>query len=355
MKIQSLKLLNFRNVGAEGAEYFFSGDKVLFWGSNGRGKTNLLEALAILSVGKSWRETCAQDLIHDGADMARIELSLANGDIYAAQIFPRARKFLRNEKPLPIKRLLGQVPSVLFVPEQLQIFSGSKRARMQFWDRFIAQMYPLCREQLSRCEKAVRHKTQILRQEDVLWDDVRPWNEILAQNIPPVFHKRQEVLHAIQSEFQKQFSALAATEEPVGMGLVSPETWTPTEDGVREFFRINFPREKAAARNFLAPSRDDIAFFLRERPLTATASRGEERSVLLALLAAQKNWLIAQDIQPILLLDDVFSELDAWRQGHLERLCEGVQTFFTTTHEEHVAFFTTEVQKVEIVSKDILF
>ena len=114
-------------------------------------------------------------------------------------------------------------------------------------------------------------------------------------------------------------------------------------------FSLDFSREIYAKRCLFSPTRDDFTFFYRGQPLMNTVSRGEVRSVLLALLSAQKQYFFAKTRKmPILLLDDCFSELDDNRQQGLERLCEDTQAFFTTTHAEHFAGFSGEVQKIEI-------
>ena len=112
---------------------------------------------------------------------------------------------------------------------------------------------------------------------------------------------------------------------------------------------LNFSREIYAKRCLFSPTLDDFTLFYRGQPLMNTVSRGEVRSVLLALLSAQKQYFFAKMKKwPILLLDDCFSELDDNRQQGLERLCDGTQAFFTTTHQEHFAGFSGKVQKVDI-------
>lgn len=363
MNLQTLILHDFRNY----AEQTFSFDRniVVFVGQNGRGKTNVLEAISVLSVGKSWRETVSTDLIRNGADSAQIQAKLQSGDSFKILIQPRSRTFARNEKKITRKKFFGQIPTLLFAPEHLSLFSGAKRERQKFFDRVLAQISPVYRENLSRADKATRQKNALLRSfEEVepglgsslsasgarALRDISPWNEILAEVIPQIWQERTEFLKSISGEFQQQLNEISQTKEPVSIRLETPEVYEPTMEGVRDFFRHNFARECAARKSFLGPHRDDFVFTLRNRPLSATASRGEERSVLLALLVAQKKVLADQFGEaPILLLDDCFSELDAERQSALQKLCQDSQVFFTTTHAEHFASFDgEEVQVFEI-------
>ncbi len=152
---------------------------------------------------------------------------------------------------------------------------------------------------------------------------------------------------------KKNFFKITGKNESINISLQLGEDFIPTAEGVAHFFEKNISREIAAKRNLISPTRDDFCFTFREKPLLSTASRGEERSILLALLAAKKHFLTQQNPhkQIILLLDDVFSELDTARQTALEQICVDSQIFFTTTHLEHFAGFKHDVQKFEIGKK----
>lgn len=354
MNLQSLALHDFRNY----TERTFTFDKniVVFVGGNGRGKTNVLEAISVLSVGKSWRETLSTDLIRNGVDSAQIQANLTTGDVFSIQIQSRSRTFARNEKKITRKKFFGQIPTLLFAPEHLSLFSGAKRERQKFFDRVLAQISPVYRENLSRVDKATRQKNALLRSfEFELGEEylarvrtqLQPWNEILSEVIPKIWKERTEFLTSISPEFQKQLTEISQSEDMVSISLHTPEIYEPTTEGVRAFFHHNFMRECVARKSFLGPHRDDFVFILRNRPLTATASRGEERSVLLALLVAQKK-VLAQEFgeTPLLLLDDCFSELDVVRQSALQKLCADSQVFFTTTHAEHFASFDADAVQV---------
>ena len=167
--------------------------------------------------------------------------------------------------------------------------------------------------------------------------------------------KRSDFLDTINEILPIELHKISQKNEPIELQLFSPETFEPNETGVLEFFDANFERERAARKNLLAPTRDDFLFQYRGKSLIATASRGEERSILLSLLSAKKEVFFAlAKKMPILLLDDVFSELDDQRQTHLEHICAGTQTFFTTTHKEHFNSFTSTVQSICIDAPEYL-
>ncbi len=129
---------DFRN--AKEKHFEFTEKNVVFYGGNGKGKTNILEAISILSVGKSWRETGAEDLIRDqGPDSknpdpnAVIQATLENGNLYEVKIAPRSRSFEKNAKKVSLRQHFGKIPTLLFVPEHLMLFSGTKRNRQRFF------------------------------------------------------------------------------------------------------------------------------------------------------------------------------------------------------------------------------
>ena len=359
MTLRTLTLHDFRNYTEQ--TFVFEKDRVVFVGGNGKGKTNILEAISILSVGKSWRETLSSDLIRNGEASAQIQGVTDSDDHFKIQIQPKSRTFARNDKKMTRKKFFGQIPTLLFAPEHLHLFAGAKRERQKFFDRVLSQLSPVYRENLSRADKATRQKNALLRSfgpesglgeeclSQVRTQDLAPWNEILAEVIPDIWRERTAFLSSLAEPLQQQLSDISGSSDSITVRLHTPEIYEPTPEGVRDFFRHNFARECAARKSFLGPHRDDFVFTLRNRPLLSTASRGEERSVLLALLAAQKNYLSEQlGIAPILLLDDCFSELDSDRQAALEKLCSGSQVFFTTTHGEHFAQFDGDVQVFEI-------
>ncbi len=343
--IHKLSLFDFRNYTERRFE--FSEKNIVFFGGNGRGKTNILEALSVLSVGASWRENSPADLIRMGSSSAKIETT-AEENSYQVIIEPRSRTFHRNQKKISLRKHFGALPSLLFVPEFLTLFSGPKRDRQRFFDRFLFQTNGLYRETLSRCMRAVRQKNTLLRDQSSN-SEIESWNEILAETIPQIFEMRQNFLREISLPLQKEFSRISKTSEPLSLGLRTAEKWEAASHRVRDFFQKNLLRERAAQRCLIGPHRDDFVFFLRDKEACMTASRGEERTIMIALLSAQKQLLLqALGTDPMLLLDDVFSELDQSRQDQLDSLCNGSQTFFTTTHQSHFENFSRKVQSFEI-------
>lgn len=351
--IHSLTLKDFRNYHNQ--TFVFEDKNIVLYGSNGRGKTNILEALSLVSVGKSWRENQAKDLIRDTASSALIEALTEEQNMYKIFIQERKREVEKNGKKIPLTTHFGAIPSLLFAPEHLQLFSGPKKDRLRFFDRFLFQSSPLLRETLTRFNQALKQKNALLKSyndgdsREILTVQMFPWEEILAETIPQILEIRQDFLTQLNPLIEKEMQQLSQNSEPMHITLDIKESYIPTTQGVRDFFGKNRSREFGARKCIIGAHLDDFSFFLREKPLTSTASRGEERSVLLSLLNAQKQLLQKNNTtRLILLLDDVFSELDQSRQDSLEKLCSQSQIFFTTTHDTHFKNFKHPLQKISI-------
>ncbi len=372
MKIKALTLHNFRNYSTR--KLNFTADKVVFVGDNGRGKTNILEAISVVSVGKSWRErfslspdlaqnkilsksrlekvqrterTCNLIQENFAGNSALIELETSQNDFYQVQISPRSRVFKKNGKKIPRKKQLGELPTLLFAPEYLEIFAGPKKSRQSFFDRFLCQLDWKYKDLLTQTMRVIKQKNAIFREilsERDLKINLAPWNKILQKNIPQIWKSRENFLANLEPLLQKELAKIAGNNDKIRIFLTRGGTNLDSYE-----FKLDFEKEIQTKRCLFSPTRDDFTFHYRNQPLMNTVSRGEIRSILLALLSAQKKYFFAKtNKNPILLLDDCFSELDDNRQQGLERLCKDTQTFFTTTHNEHFAKFSGKVQKIEI-------
>lgn len=352
--ITKLTLQDFRN--HKNSVFEFTDKNIVFFGQNGAGKTNILEAISILSVGKSWRETSADDLIYNQEDSALITAEIENDDLYKIIIQPKSRSFEKNEKKIPLSRHFGIISTLLFVPEYLHLFAGTRSNRIRFFDRFLYQISSELRLVITKFNKALKQKNSLLKNFDLslfsrqkLESQLYPWNEILSETIPKIIEIRQKFLTDLNPIIQKELNKISKADDKISISLKIKEEFDHTKEGVLEFFIKNRDREIFSKRCLIGSHLDDFVFFLREKPILSIASRGEERSVLLSLLSSQKQ-ILKETIgkNPILLLDDVFSELDQSRQDYLENLCSDSQIFFTTTHKDHFKNFTHKVQEFAI-------
>jgi len=349
--LKELLLIDWRNHARTRVE--INSGATIIYGPNGSGKTNIIEAISVLSVGKSWRERSKGLLMREGSDSGVIRATYEE-DLYEIQVQPRSFSVEKNSKKQSLKSHMGSIPTLLFAPEHLHIFRGTKAERMGFLDRFLYQISPTYRAHLSITLKAIRSRNTLLKADiPPHRNEIEPWEIIIAEHLPMVTSARMEIMKQLTPLLQKAYRDISTTEEMVDMQLKIGEDYTPTTEGINEFFDTNRQREMAARRTLVTPTRDDIVFFLRGKTLTSTASRGEERSALLSLLTAMRQHMNTREMAPIMLLDDVFSELDDTRQQCLSALCEGCQTIITTTHAEHFRAFAgaTAIAIHDIINK----
>ena len=169
MKLTRLELTNFRSYLSLQFDASSSNIHVL-QGDNGAGKTNILEAISVLSVTKSFQVLTEQDLIHWGQDFYRLTATIESdtGELIqieaASQIAPRKKKaFFKNEVPLKASQLVGTLPTVLFVPQDLDLFTGAPQRRRQFLDQLLCQVSPEYLVALSQYQKIVKQRNALLK------------------------------------------------------------------------------------------------------------------------------------------------------------------------------------------------
>jgi DNA replication and repair protein RecF len=352
VKISQLTLQDFRS--HEKLHWKFSAEKIIFLGRNGIGKTNILEALNILSIGRSWRTKNNENLINNSLKKISQENNsalisvLTDDEIkYETIITARSKKLTRNDKNKTFKSHLGSLPTLLFTPELLHIFRENKANKQAFFDRFLLQIDPEYLNALQKLNLLSKEKNTLFRtarQQDLRLEDIADqlevFNEMLCEVAPVIWEKRHKLCKSINQYLPTLWQEISAEKSDPNIILKNKYEFSWEKNECKQKLQEMMKLEWQAGRNLFNPQRDDFVFTLRGQDLLDTASRGETRSALLCILIAQKKILQEQKEQsPILLLDDCFSELDSFHQQQLSSLTDGIQTFFTTTHREHFANF----------------
>lgn len=333
--ITSLSLTHFRSHTQ--SDFTLSPTVNAFIAPNGSGKTNVLEAIRIVSTGTSWRSASNISLIKHGQAEGSIAVH-TNEDAFQVRLEGTKKKLLRNDKSRSWKAHLRAIPSVLFAPEMMTLFSGDKRSRQRYFDTVLFQLRPDILPVYTQTQKLLQQKQAELRQEVPNKTLLSSYNALLSPLIPTLFQARREMCTRLLPRMKTALDTITGGAEELGLGLAVAE-WDLKTDIDRVLEQI-LPREMAARRCFVGPHRDDFVLLYRSRPVMETVSRGELRSLLLSLLTAIRQ-VLEEDLgqPPLLLLDDVFSELDDTRQSHLAALCAGCQCFITSTHKEHLKGF----------------
>jgi DNA replication and repair protein RecF len=407
MRIEHLSLTNFRNYAR--LELDLLGPTILLQGDNAQGKTNLLEAIYYLATTRSpyagaehelvnWLAE-SQDLPHarlvaqvqKGDSSLRIEITLVrtqssrvNGSVLSKTKGLRYRKHIKvNGVSKRALDLIGQVNVVLFLPEDIVLVAGSPSGRRRYLDATLCQIDPrYCRtlQKYNRVLTQRNHLLRTLREREGDFDQLLFWDRSLVENGAYLVARRQLVIgeldrlaQAIHLELTGQKEHLRLRYEPSFDPSRPPppdyqlplELDLPSEPGlyqpgtdlsqVAEAFQAQLHeirrREILQGMTLIGPQRDDLRFLVGGVDLTTYGSRGQQRTAALALKLAEVK-LIAEEVgeQPILLLDDVMSELDDARRGYLMQMIDGAQQAILTTTDLKVysTEFLSEVTLLQV-------
>jgi DNA replication and repair protein RecF len=329
----------------------------LLIGSNAQGKTNLLEAIFLLGTTKSLRAgSDADDLImedkaeafvqgkvkRDQPEVTReLEILLRRGE-------PRQVR-LNGKKLTPFSKIFGQLTVVLFVPEDLQLVKAGPAARRYYLDLEISQASPQYLAALQTYQRALKQRNGAIRmvaEGKANWDAVEAFDEALVLSGSEIVLYRAEALREIEPLAAQVQARVAGREaEKLELRYVSSlGAELGALDAIQHEFRRRLRQrsgdERARGTTLSGPHRDDLEILLSGKPARLFASQGQQRTTALALKLAEVQFLSRRlNENPVLLLDDVLSELDLDRQSALLGLLdEHVQTFVTSTHADGLAY-----------------
>jgi DNA replication and repair protein RecF len=318
-------------------------------GHNAAGKTNLLEAMVVLSRGASHRTTIDQELITWDEPLARIEGRVSGGRstpdtvevvLVTPGAVPGARKRIRiNGVPRRASALGDAFRTVLFAPEDMLLVAGGPSLRRTSLDTLVAQLVPGAAGVMATYARTLVQRNNLLRrirEEAAARDELRFWDETLVTEGGRIVSWRAQTLERLAPPLADAHVEIAPGEGRLSVATVTnaPASGHETaEDALRRRLAETAEKEVWNGATLIGPHRDDIAFQLDGRDLAGFASRGQQRTAILAWKLAQLDLLAAAGGDPpLLLLDDVFSELDPQRRTHLvRRIGRLPQTFVTTT------------------------
>ncbi len=322
----------------------------LVWGPNAAGKTSLLEAMVVLARGVSHRTTTDAELIRWGADVARIEGRSGDDQIEVALVRPGsvaaasgARKRIKvNGIARRAAALAERLRVVLFAPEDMLLVAGSPSLRRATIDQLAATLVPGYATQLATYARALQQRNGLLRairDETATRDELKYWDRPFLDAGGAVVAARHDLLRRLAVPLAAAHAEIAPEEAAAGaLGLeyVTNAPAGPDETpygALARRLRETAEKELWNGSTLIGPHRDDVAFVMGGRDLSAFASRGQQRTAILAVKLAELDLVTEHDARPpLLLLDDVFSELDPDRRAHLvRRIADLPQAFVTTT------------------------
>lgn len=329
MIIKKIYLENFRNY--ENVELSLHSEKNVFYGLNGQGKTNIIEALYYFCTCKSFRSTYDKEVIRFGSDYAHIKIDFeTKGRLNSADIYITEKKSVKlNGINLEkLSELIGIANMVIFTPEHLNLIKDGPGVRRSFLDVFISQIKPNYFSYLIGYYKVLKQRNNIIKNKKML-STIDVWNEKLAQYGVMLCRYRQEAIEAIDScisEYKTGDEDLSVVYNPC-----IKENFTDEKHFVKKL-EESLERDLEKGITMVGPHRDDFDVLLNGKSLRKYGSQGQTRSAVLKIKLAECQ--IIKSItgeEPVLLLDDVLSELDEIRREYFTHNIEGRQVIITCT------------------------
>ena len=344
MRLERLQLANFRNYTQ--LDLTFEKDLTVLAGSNAQGKTNILEAIFLLSLAKSHRTNRDQEMIQWGSDQAVIEghIRKNNYEFPLEVILHNRGKTVKHNHVLQdrLSHFVGKLNVILFAPEDLQVIKGSPGQRRRFLDAELGQSNPIYLQELLEYQRILKTRNRYLKDYgfsskfDSVYYDILT-DQLIEKALKIIEFRLRFVdqLNQLASEIHYELSdhqeTLLTSYQPSTRRL-NYQQWDQVADQMKALFHEQLDQEKRQGHTLYGPHRDDLSFDLNDNPVGQFGSQGQQRTVILSIKLAEIELLAqATGEYPVLLLDDVLSELDDRRQNILMQKIEGkVQTFLTT-------------------------
>jgi len=340
MKITTIQLNNFRN-HKETFVDFNDGINTLV-GQNGQGKTNIVEAIVVSSTTKSPRTSKENELILNGQNSTRVSINVARnfGNVKIEYVIDKEQGkifYINGNEVKKMSEVFGNLVTVYFSPDEIKIVSESPNERREFMDTDISQLSGTYYNLLNRYNKVLFQRNKLLKTErnrELLLSQLDVWNEQLASLAAPIIKTRKSFIQKLTDPARQALKDLSKQAEDLQIEYVGAKG-TSIEELKSEILQAlvyNTERDIELGYTSIGPHRDDLKFILNGLDARSFASQGQQRSIVLALKIAEAE-IFAQELNenPILVLDDVFSELDTRRQKKLFDVVSKYQTIITGT------------------------
>lgn len=340
MFIKNLTLKNFRNYSIQ--EFKFINGVNILYGDNGQGKTNVLEALFLASMGKSFRTAHDTEMIKDGSDSLEV-LVQAEDEVSKTEIkllYNRTKQKAISLNGIYLRKmgdLMGALPCVIFSPSTMMILSSGPSERRKFVDMALCQLKPVYYYNLQQYNKILMQKNAFLRdctRDQVNRDMLDVWNMSLAQYGASITEHRILYLNEISEYAEEYHKNISGNNEEIEIKYIASGS-SESEIFYRKLTEVS-SREIERKMSLIGPHKDDIDFTLTGTgDIKKYGSQGQKRTCVLSLKLGEMSILRKHNGKmPVLLLDDVMSELDSSRQDMLVKGMEKTQVFITSTELE---------------------
>lgn len=351
MRLEHLRLLHFRNY--QQVSIPLEHDITVFYGDNAQGKTNLLEGIYMAARGFSFRTRHEEEISSFGAEEWAAELQYGDRCGSSCLLVKRykvrgrlKKENLLNGNPVSPREQYGRVNLVLFTPDDLQLVKGDPALRRKFLNMEIAQISPVYYDLLAQYNRVLQQRNRFLKQcrerENLEEAQLSVWDGSLARLAGGILDFRLKALAGIRAAAQQVYDGITGTQGALTLSYIQkqgsgeavleenpgPAAW---EVFYREQLSQRHQLDYLRGYTSLGPHRDDLEIFHAGRPLRIYGSQGQQRTAALALKLSELEFIRSvREEYPVLLLDDVLSELDEHRREKLLGFINGtVQTFLT--------------------------
>lgn len=353
MKLISLSLEKFRNYPK--SSFVFERETTVIVGDNARGKTNILEAIYLMAIGKSFRATKEEQMILYGQEVGWVrgevelnsesidlEIRLTVGEVAGQRV--QKKRYLVNNLAKRKMDFVGKLKCVLFRPENIELVLGSPSVRRDYLNQVLEQINEEYRRSLLAYSKGVRQRNKLLesiREKQAERKQLLFWDKLLIKNGQTITEKRREYIECVNKELKEREMEISLKYEFSAISESKLENYAE--------------KEIWAGKTLVGPHRDDFVITKKRegkmvKDLSIYGSRGEQRMAILGIKLAELEFMTEDKERPVLLLDDVFSELDKDHRKEVLNLIGRQQTIMTTANEEMLS--KRIKTKMQIISLD---
>jgi DNA replication and repair protein RecF len=335
-----VKKLNLQNIRSHDKfKLELSPTVTVIVGNNGSGKTSIIEAIYVALRGASFKGS-DQDILRYDTPWWRIEIEFDNFTKrtinYDPELSLGRKKIVIGDKVMYRLPAKYKQPVVLFEPDDLRLLHGSPTRRRQFIDRFISQLDPMYQSVIHKYDRALKQRNNLLKKQRVAQNELFVWDIAISEYGAYIIEKRIAFIEQINSKLNDQYNSIAKSHNVASVHYSNTYIGDIKQKLLNDL-HSHVERDKALGFTSTGPHRHDVIFRFNNFSALDVASRGEVRTIVLAIKFMEVE-IIEQitNIKPIILLDDVFSELDASRRQAITKYLKDYQTIITTTDADVV-------------------
>ena len=345
MILKSITLKNFRTYKAQSLSFHKKFN--LIYGNNAQGKTNLLESIYFLCSFRPFKQVKTEDLITFGENNAGIkgEIQSENdfNEIYISLVKGKKTVRLNGKIVYRLSKYVGRFNVVLFLPSDLRIIKGAPSIRRNYIDALISNLQIEHIKDLKDYSKTLSHRNAILsKSQNISESGLEVWDENLAEIGSRLVKRRINIIRTLKRELNNVYNSTSGVDSEINIKYRANYDMTGNiSESIKSFLKTNFSKDKLRGYTSVGPHRDVITFSIDDNDASSFASQGESKNLVLAIKASEISLFEKyKGKKPILLLDDITSELDKNRKSFLFNLLEEYagQVFVTSTAVDEIPY-----------------